>query len=52
MCNAIEKTFEAKQKKGMIEHADNQVFTFDPIHNFKHAQCESEGKLEMVLIKK
>jgi hypothetical protein len=51
VCNAIEKTFETKQKKGMIEHVDNQVFTFDLIHNFKHAQCELKGKLEMVLIK-
>jgi hypothetical protein len=45
------KTFEAKPKKRMIEQVDNQAYTFDLAHNFKHAQCESKDKLEMMLIK-
>jgi hypothetical protein len=51
VCNAIKKTFKAKPKKRMIEQVDNQAYTFDLAHNFKHAQCESKDKLEMMLIK-
>jgi hypothetical protein len=38
----VEKTYEAKGKKMMSKHIDNQAFTLSPTHNLKHAQCKLE----------
>jgi hypothetical protein len=35
VCNVEEKTFEGKQKHGMIGQADNQVLAPGPTHGFK-----------------
>jgi hypothetical protein len=44
MRNVVEKTSKGMWKKRMTWQANNQVPTPDPSHNFKHVQCESEGK--------
>jgi hypothetical protein len=36
MCNVVEKTFEAKQKKRMTKRANNQAFEPSPTHDLKH----------------
>jgi len=49
--NTVEKTSKVTQEKVMIGRVNNQVPTLSPAHDFKHAQCELEGKLEMILVK-
>ncbi len=36
----MEKTFEAKWKRGMIAQAKNQVPTLSPAHDLKCARCK------------
>lgn len=41
VCNIVEKTFEEKQKHGMIGWVDSQVSMLGPAQDYKCNQCES-----------
>jgi len=49
MCNAMEKTFEAKWKRGMITQAKNQMPALSPTHDLKCAQYKSKGKFKVMI---
>ncbi len=47
----MQKTCEGKWKKRIIGWINNQAPTSNPTHDFKHVQCELDGKLERMLVK-
>jgi hypothetical protein len=49
MCNAMEKTFEARWKRGMIMQAKNQVPALSTTHDLKCAGCKLKGKFKMMI---
>ncbi len=51
MCNAMEKTFEARWKKRMIAQAKNKVPALSPTHDLKCARCKSKNKFKMMIIR-